>query len=67
MKGKHYIIILVSLTVILLIAAFVSETIYFSDFEYRFRTRKVNSILAEKERIMEDCLSKMKPIQDHNP
>jgi two-component system, NtrC family, nitrogen regulation sensor histidine kinase NtrY len=69
MKGKHYIIILSSLTVILLIAAFVSETIYFSDFEYRFRTRKFNKILADKERIMEECLTAMKPIlagEDHH-
>jgi two-component system, NtrC family, nitrogen regulation sensor histidine kinase NtrY len=69
MKGKHYIIILGFLTVILIIAAFISETIYFSDFEYRFRTRKFNKILGVKENIMEDCMNAIKPIlamEDHH-
>jgi signal transduction histidine kinase len=50
------------LAAILLVAAFISESIYFSDSEYRFRTRKFNSILAEKEKIMEKCLNEMKPV-----
>ena len=57
MKGKRYIIILGFLTAVLILAAFISESIYFSDFEYRFRTRKFNRILAEKEKIMEECLN----------
>jgi two-component system nitrogen regulation sensor histidine kinase NtrY len=62
MKGKHYIFILGFLTAALVVAAFVSESIYFSDFEYRFRTRKFNRILGEKEKIMEKCLDNMKPV-----
>lgn len=62
MKGKHYIIILGFLTIVFILAGIVSETIYFSDFEYQFRTRKFNKILAEKGKIMEDCLDAMKPI-----
>ena len=69
MKGNRYIIILGFLTAVLILAALVSESIYFSDFEYRFRTRKFNRILAEKEKIMEECLNNMKPIlarEDHH-
>jgi two-component system nitrogen regulation sensor histidine kinase NtrY len=62
MKGKHHIIILGFLTATLIVAAFVSESIYFSDFEYRFRTRKFNRIINEKEKIMEECLNSMKPV-----
>jgi two-component system nitrogen regulation sensor histidine kinase NtrY len=62
MKGKHYIIIPGVLTVILIAAAFVSESIYFSDFEYHFRTRKFTRILGEKDKIMEECLNEMKPV-----
>jgi two-component system, NtrC family, nitrogen regulation sensor histidine kinase NtrY len=69
MKGKRSLILLVLLTAILIIAAYISESIYFSDFEYRFRTKKFNRILVEKERIMEQCLNNMKPIlarEDHH-
>ncbi len=62
MKGNRSLILLGLLTAILIAAAFISESIYFSDFEYRFRTRKFNRILVEKERIMEQCLNNMKPI-----
>ncbi len=62
MRGNRHIIILFFLSAVLLVAAFISESIYFSDFEYRYRTRKFNSILNEKERIMEQCLNNMKPV-----
>ena len=69
MKGNRYIIFLAFLTAVLIVAALVSESIYFSDFEYRFRTKKFNRILGEKEKIMEECLNNMKPIlarEDHH-
>jgi two-component system, NtrC family, nitrogen regulation sensor histidine kinase NtrY len=62
MKGKRQIVILGILTTVLVLAALISESIYFSDFEYRFRTRKFNRELGEKEKIMEDCLNAMKPV-----
>ena len=62
MKGKRFRIILVVLTVVLVLMALAAESVYFSDFEYRFRTRMFNKILGEKEKIMEDCLKGMKPI-----
>lgn len=52
----------VTLAVVLTIMAIASEFVYFSDFEFRFRTRRFNKVLHEKERIMEDCLNGMKPI-----
>nr|MCU0363126.1 hypothetical protein [Bacteroidales bacterium] len=50
------------LTIFLMIAAFAAELFFFSDFEYRFRTKRFNRILAEKERFLEQCLHDMKPI-----
>jgi signal transduction histidine kinase len=47
---------------VLIILALVAESVYFSDFEYRFRTRMFNKTLIAKEKIMEDCLNAMKPI-----
>src|SRR5665811_328900 len=62
MRGKHYRIFLAILTVVFIILAYTTESVYFSDFEYRFRTKMFNKTLAEKEIIMEDCLNAMKPI-----
>ena len=62
MRGNHYKLFLIISTVILLLTALVAESVYFSDFEYRFRTKMFNKTLAEKETIMEDCLNAMKPL-----
>jgi len=69
MKGNRNILILGFLTALFILAALISESIYFSDFEYRFRTRKFNRVLNEKEKIMEECLKSMKPVlamEDHH-
>ena len=62
MRGKRYRIFLAILTAVFLILAYATESVYFSDFEYRFRTKMFNKTLAEKETIMEDCLNALKPI-----
>jgi len=69
MNRKSYIYLTGILTLFLFLSAIISETIYFGNFEYRFRTRRFNRILVEKERIMEQCLNEMKPIlamEDHH-
>jgi two-component system nitrogen regulation sensor histidine kinase NtrY len=69
MKRKQHAILLVILTVVVLLMAVVAESVYFSDFEYRFRTRMFNKILISKETILEDCLNAMRPIlakEDHH-
>ena len=53
------IILLFVVTLILAVLAIITEKLYFSDYEYHLRTRYFNKILAEKERIMESCLSNM--------
>ncbi len=53
---------LILLAVLLILLAVAAESLYFSDFEYRYRTSRINRILGEKEKIMEDCLNEMKPI-----
>ena len=62
MKEKRYRLFLVLSTVVLILCALAAESLYFSDFEYNFRTRRFNKILEEKEKILEDCLNGMKPI-----
>jgi two-component system nitrogen regulation sensor histidine kinase NtrY len=69
MRGNRYSIFLAVLTVLLIILALSAESVYFSDFEYRFRTKMFNKTLHAKEKIMEDCLNAMKPIlayEDHH-
>jgi two-component system, NtrC family, nitrogen regulation sensor histidine kinase NtrY len=69
MNGLRNIIFLFVTTLVFLILSVVAEKLYFSDFEYHFRTRAFNRILAEKETIMEACLNDMKPVlakDDHH-
>ena len=62
MKGTRRLIILTIITAILLLMAMAAESLYFSDQEYKFRTRRFNKILAEKEKIAEECLHELKLI-----
>ena len=62
MKANRYIIFLSVLMVVAILLALAAESLYFSDFEYRFRTRMFNKILVREESIMEDCLNEMKPV-----
>jgi two-component system nitrogen regulation sensor histidine kinase NtrY len=50
------------LTIAFIFLAMTAERIYVGDFEYKFRTRRFNRILKEKEKVMENCLNGMKPI-----
>ena len=50
------------LAAFLILLAMLAELVYLGDFEYRFRTKRFNRILKEKEKIMENCLEGMKPI-----
>ena len=64
MGGKRFRLYLVILTIVLLILALFAESVYFSDFEYRVRTKKFNKILAGKETLTENCLNSLKLILD---
>ena len=57
MKEKRYRLFLAISAVVLLVLTLAAESLYFSNFEYHFRTRRFNKILAEKEKVMEDCLN----------
>src|SRR5674476_1440765 len=62
MRGKRYRIFLSVLTLVLILMALAAESVYFSDFKYRHRTKMFNKTLVVKETILEDCLNDMKPI-----
>jgi two-component system nitrogen regulation sensor histidine kinase NtrY len=62
MKSKSFRILLIILAVVLVVMALAAESVYFSDFEYRFRTRMFNKTLNEKEKILDECLNKMEPV-----
>jgi two-component system nitrogen regulation sensor histidine kinase NtrY len=64
MRSKQYRLYLQISTIIVILLAIVSESIYFSDFEYKLRTGKFNKVLSEKETIIENCLISLKPILD---
>jgi two-component system nitrogen regulation sensor histidine kinase NtrY len=66
MRGNRYALFLIVLTVVMLLMALAAESLFFSDFEYRFRTRMFNKTLRAKEKILEDCLNAMKPIMASN-
>jgi two-component system, NtrC family, nitrogen regulation sensor histidine kinase NtrY len=69
MGGKRFRLVLLILVGLLIIAALAAEKLYFSDFEYRFRTNRFNKRIIEKEKILEECLENMKPIlawEDHH-
>ena len=69
MRGSHYRLFLIILTVVMLLMALAAEALFLSDFEYRFRTKMFNKTLRAKERIMDECLNAMKPIlatRDHH-
>lgn len=56
---RYSVIVLAAVMILLSIAA---ESVYFSNFEFRYRTNRFNRILRDKEKIMDDCLNGMKPI-----
>jgi signal transduction histidine kinase len=62
MKTHRYPILLSILTLVLILLALAAESVYFSDFEYRFRTKMLNKTLALKETVMEECLNEIKPV-----
>jgi len=62
MRANRYPILLFILTIVLIVLALVAESVYFSSFEYRFRTKMFNKTLVAKETIMEECLTAMKPV-----
>jgi hypothetical protein len=62
MNKNRNIIFLLTAAVILFALAIVAESVYFSDYEYHFRTKRFNKILHEKEKVLEDCLNGMKPV-----
>jgi two-component system nitrogen regulation sensor histidine kinase NtrY len=69
MKGAGFRWLMPALIAVLVLLALAAESLYFSDFEYFFRTRRFNKILNSKEKILEECLNGMKPIlseDDHH-
>ena len=62
MNKNRNILFLVAAAILLFFLALFAESVYFSDFEYHFRTKRFNKILHDKEKIMEDCLSRLKPV-----
>ena len=59
MKGRNYRVLLFILTVILIILAFATESLYFGEIEYRTRTNKFERILSVKEKAAKGYLSRL--------
>ena len=56
MSKLRKILFLFAVTLIMAVLAIITEKLYFSDYEYHFKTRYFNKILAGKEAIMESVL-----------
>ncbi len=54
------------LTIVFVLLAVVSESLYLGDFVFRYRTARFNRILKEKESIMETCIRGMSPLLAHS-
>ncbi len=62
MKENRRLLFLMASTVVVLALAMIADSVYFSDFEYHFRTKRFNRILAEKEKVMDYCVNGLKLI-----
>jgi signal transduction histidine kinase len=69
MTARRIRIVLAALTILFVLLSVFAESVYFSDFEYRYRTRLFNRVLIEKEKLLEELLEKMRPVlalEDHH-
>ena len=64
MKSAKARLILIISTIVLVILSVLFESVYFSDYEYRLKTRRFNKILKQKEKITEECLVNLRNILD---
>ena len=62
MHQRKKLIYLTFITIVTLVLAIAMEYVYFSDFEYRLKTRKFNRVIAEKETVIENYLNSLIPI-----
>jgi len=62
MDGKKKITGLLIAAIVSVVLAFLAESVYKSELEYRIRTRRFNKVLIAKETIAEECLSNLKNI-----
>jgi two-component system nitrogen regulation sensor histidine kinase NtrY len=62
MENRRFSLLLAIITVVLLLLAILAESVYFSNFEYRVRTRRFNKILAKKITVTESCLASLNNI-----
>src|SRR5512133_3928966 len=62
MKSTRQFIFPLAAAALLAILAVLADSLYFSNFEYRYRTRLFNKILHEKETLMQELLNGMRPI-----
>ncbi len=62
MRVSRYRLIIIIITVVVFALAIATESRFFSDFEYSFRTRMFNKIITSREQVLDYCLEAMKPI-----
>ena len=60
-KSKRRLFLVISVFIVFLIAC-LAESVYFSNFEYRFRTNRFGRVLRGEEKITDDCLNGLRLI-----
>lgn len=64
MKENKKIFLLPAILIILIIAGFFAESVYYGNYEYRLRTRKFNRVLKAKEKVLDQCFDALKNASD---
>ncbi len=60
-KSKRRLFLVISVLIVFLMA-YIAESVYFSNFEYRFRTNRFSRVLRGEEKITDDCLNGLRLI-----
>ena len=62
MKEKRLYLILLISSITIVLMAVAAESLYLSDFEYRIHTKRVNRIINEKEKVLDNCMTGLRLI-----
>jgi two-component system, NtrC family, nitrogen regulation sensor histidine kinase NtrY len=62
MKQNRRLILISFGAMLFILLGIAAEKLYFSDFEYHFRTKRFTRVISEKEGIMDNCLNDLKLI-----
>lgn len=60
MKKNRKIFLLPAIIILLVIAGFIAESVYYGNYEYRLRTGRFNRMLNAREKVLNECIEEIK-------